>query len=255
MQMLMLDIAESNNALLLNKKRIFPIDTMPLYINAMQVPTDIEQDEVDLQAERGFEPAPGKMVFPLQYEYTIFRAEVGKGLWLQFNVTGLPWAEQAAPFKLGQKVVQVLLHESNNGQEVEDQTGDGYALSIADVQVVEAKDRIQPPRMKCGRLAMIQTTFDPNEWDDYGKFGTWARTWNLVVGKLGDFWTGHLEDNILLLPLTLLLAVSIVLARRIYQSRQQENADRDSDAETALLGSDAPPPYADIPVIKIEEYD
>ncbi|RAR13352.1 arabinogalactan endo-1,4-beta-galactosidase [Stemphylium lycopersici] len=253
--MMMLDIAESNKALLLNKQRIFPLDPMPLYINAMQVPTDIEQGEVNRQAEMGFEPMPGKMMFPLQYEHTIFRPENGKGLWLQFNVTGLPWAEQAAPFKLGQKVVQVLLHEGYNGQEVENHTGDGYKLSIADVQVVEAKDRAQPPRMKCGRLAMIQTTFDPNEWDDYGKFGTWARTWNLVVGKLGDFWTGHLEDNILLLPLTLLLAVSIVLARRIYQSRQQENAGRDSDAETALLGGDAPPPYTDIPIIKIEDVD
>ena len=77
------------------------------------------------------------------------------------------------------------------------------------------------------------------------------------MGRLGDFWLDKLEENALLLPLTFLFAICMVMARRLYQIRQQGRLCRE-DAETALLGRDSddtPPPCANIPVIKIEEYD
>jgi len=244
--MLMFNLDESNSALLLDDHRIFPLDPMPLHIGAMQVPNDLDKDALGWPMVQGFKSdMPGRMRFPLQYEHSVFRAEGPGSLWLQFNVTGLAFGEDAEPFQLGQQVVQVLLHAESRDDE--------YKLSIGDVQIVEAKDMAQAPRMECGRLAMMKTTFDPTEWDEYGKFGTWSRTWNLVIGRLGDYWSDHLEDNMLMLPLVFMLAVSIVMASRLYHSRQQDG--RDSDAETALLGRYAPPPYADIPVIKIEEYD
>ncbi|KAF7577526.1 hypothetical protein A1F96_09677 [Pyrenophora tritici-repentis] len=244
--MLMFKLDESQSALLLDDHRIFPLDPMPLHIGAMQVPNDMDKGALDEQMGRGFRPdAPGGMRFPLQYEHSVFRAEGPGSMWLQFNVTGLAFGEDTEPFQLGQNVIQVLLRAEDDE--------DDYKLSIGVVQVVQEKNMAQAPRMECGRLAMVKTTFDPNQWDEFGKFGTWSRTWNLVIGRLGDYWSDHLEDNMMLLPLLVLLSVSIVMASRFYQSRQQD--DRDSDAETALLGHYAPPPYRDIPVIKIEEYD
>jgi len=244
--MLMFKLDESNSALLLDDHRIFPLDPMPLHIGAMQVPNDLDKGALDLQMVRGFKPdTPGRMRFPLQYEHSVFRADAPGSMWLQFNVTGLAFGENAGPFRLGQKVVQVLLRAEHRDEE--------YKLSIGDVQIVEAKNMAQAPRMECGKLAMMKTAFDPTEWDKYGKFGTWSRTWNLVIGRLGEYWSDNLQDNMMLLPLVALFAVSIVMASRLYQSRQQD--DGNSDAETALLGRYAPPPYRDIPVIKIEEYD
>jgi len=244
--MLMFKLDESNSALLLDDHRIFPLDPMPLHIGAMQVPNDLDKGALDLQMVRGFKlDTPDRMRFPLQYEHSVFRADGPGSMWLQFNVTGLAFGENAEPFRLGQKVVQVLLRAEHRDEE--------YKLSIGDVQIVEAKNMAQAPRMECGKLAMMKTAFDPTEWDEYGKFGTWSRTWNLVIGRLGEYWSDHLEDNMMLLPLVALFAVSIVMASRLYQSRQQD--DGDLDAETALLGRYAPPPYRDIPVIKIEEYD
>ncbi|KAG9185645.1 hypothetical protein G6011_06976 [Alternaria panax] len=245
------DMTEFNDALLLNGKRIFPLDPMPLHINALQVPTGVKQDETDSEDEATSEPNKHSgLMFPLQYQHTIFRAKDPEHVWLQFNVTGLPWGETPEPIKMGQKTIQILLRkEYDENFEFDQNLGGKYILDIKDVQVVEAKDKAQPPRMKCGKLAMAQTTFDPSEWDEYGKIGTWSRTWDFLVGRL------HLGGNALLLPLLALLAASLVMARRVFLRRQQENFDTDSDSETALLGRDAPPPYADIPVIKIEEYD
>jgi len=244
-QLLKFVLTEFNDALLLNDQRIFPLDPMPLNINAKQVTTRVEQKETDADSEEVSNPnRHQRILFPLQYEHTIFRANEPELWWLQFNVTGLPWGETAEPIKLGQKIVQVLMRK-----EYDENLIGGNILSIEDVQVVSAKDKSQPPKMKCGKLAMVQTTFDPREWDEYGKFGTLPRAWNAFVGRI------QVGKDALLLPLLALLAASLVMARRLSLQRQQEKPGTDSEAETALLGRDAPPPYADIPVIKIEEYD
>jgi hypothetical protein len=235
-QLLKFAMNEFHDALLLNDQRIFPLGPMPLDIDAKQVTTEMEEDDAGYRHRR--------IMFPLQYEHTIFRAEKPELWWLQFNVTGLPWGETAEPIKLGQKIVQVLLRKEYD----ENLVGE-YMMFIEDVQVVSAKDKALPPRMKCGKLAMVQTTFDPREWDEYGQFGTMSRAWNAFVGRI------RVGKDALLLPLFALLAASLVMARRLFVQRQQEKPGTDSDAETALLGRDAPPPYADIPVIKIEEYD
>jgi hypothetical protein len=66
-----------------------------------------------------------------------------------------------------------------------------------------------------------------------------------VMGEIGTW------------SLALSLALFVLVIRRVYQQRKQESED---DAEFALLDTeygydDAPPAYADIPLIKIEEYD
>ncbi|KAL1792447.1 hypothetical protein ACET3X_008954 [Alternaria dauci] len=249
--LLKIDMTESNDALLLNGNRIFPLDPMPLHINAVQIPTTMQQDEADSEVRDTLDPNKHrKIMLPLQYKHTVFRADESNHLWVQFNVTGLPWRQLPEPIKMGQKIVQILLRkEYDQGLAYDKKLGSPYILSILDVQLVEAKDKVQPPRMKCGKLAMVQTTFDPSEWDDHGKIGTWSRTWSIFVGKL------QLGGNTLLFPLLALVAASLVMARRLFLQRQKDKIGTDLEAETALLGCDAPPPYADIPVIKIEEYD
>ncbi|USP78979.1 hypothetical protein yc1106_06253 [Curvularia clavata] len=249
--MLMLGIDQSGSALFLNDKRIFPLDSSPPHIDAVQVPTNLGKEEAAWQADRAISE---QIKFPLQYEHTLFRAEGGEGLWIQFNVTGLARAEGSAPFKTGHKALQILLRESQTHQEAEGQSANAYTLLIADVQVVGEKDRVQPLRMKCGRLAMIQTAFDPNEWDEHGRFGTWARVRKLIVGNLSAFWFGCVHCIDVLLPLTLLVAIGIVVVARC-QSRQQGSVGGGSAAKTSLLGCHASPPYPDLPVIKIELCD
>ena len=229
---------------------------MPLNINARQVPANITTDDMTLLG-----PTRWGVQLPLQYEHTVLRTQEGEdSFWVQIDVTGLPLGEtndprfpylEAEPVRMdqkGQKLVQLLLRQQNQTNE----------LLIEDIQVVAREDRVQPFRMKCGRLAMVQTAFDPTEWDEYGKLGTSSRLQNLLVGTVGDFWSDYMQYNLLVLPLALLLALGMVALRRCYQRRQQEKAVVEDDAEIALLSSqydDAPPAYADIPVIKIEEYD
>ncbi|KAH7082668.1 hypothetical protein BKA63DRAFT_404309 [Paraphoma chrysanthemicola] len=244
----------STPSLLLNGRRILPLDPLPLNINAYQVPTNISAEEMQLLWQG---PTSGVQL-PLQYEHTVLRTQENGKLWVQFDVTGLPLSESndpRFPFLNGdlvkldmeeQKLVQVLLRNETND------------LSIEDIQVVARKDRAQPYRMKCGRLAMVQTAFDPTEWDEYGKFGTESRLQNMVASKIGEVWSDGFQRNSLLLPVGLLLAFGAFMLRRWYVRRQDERRDVEDDAEIALLNrdyEDAPPAYADIPVIKIEEYD
>jgi hypothetical protein len=184
---------------------------------------------------------------PLQYEHTVLRTQEQGQQWIQFDVTGLPYdaindprypslPTEAMPVdKEDQKLVQLRLQRNPETDE----------LFIQDIQVVTRADRVQPYRMKCGRLAMAQTAYDPREWDKYGKYGTWERIQNRVMGEVGTW------------SLALSLALFVLAVRRWYQQRKQEVED---DAEFALLDTeygydDAPPAYSDIPLIKIEEYD
>ncbi|CAO2650034.1 Nn.00g013260.m01.CDS01 [Neocucurbitaria sp. VM-36] len=251
--LLKFDIDRSASALLLDGHSVLPLGAMPLHINALQVPADISVAVMAQLIDGNLDPSFWSLVmrYPLQYEHTLLRTEVPKKWWVQFDVTGLAFGETIDPVKMdqeGQKMVEILLGKQENSTD----------LFIETLQVVERKDRVQPLRMKCGRLAMVQTSFDPNEWDEYGKLGTWTRMWSVFVSKLGDFWSESLQQDDLLLPLALLLAFSIVMARRWYQQRQQVKEVEEEEMETALLSSyyeDAPPAYVNIPVIKVEECD
>jgi hypothetical protein len=198
---------------------------------------------------------------PLQYEHTILRTHEGGHTMIQFDVTGLALGNMYEPSlpsgldiepvqmnKDGQKLVQVVLRQEQNSKE----------LFIEDIQMVAREDRAQPFRMKCGKLSMVRTTYDPREWDVYGKLGTWSRTWSYGLEQASRFWFDKVQSSAVLLPLALLAVIGVAMLRRFRQRRQQENETVEDDAESALLGSgydDEPPAYADIPVIKIEEYD
>lgn len=225
---------------------------MPLNINALQVPSDLKQSTIMELFQDGVSPPwPFPMRFPLQYEHSLLRTEEGSQWWIQLDVKGLGFGETVEPVQLnqeGQQMIQILLENKENS------TG----LVIKDIQTVERKDRAQPFRMKCGRLAIQQTLYDPKEWDQFGKLGTWSRTWNLIFSKIGSAWSDNLQSNPMMIPLALMLAFGVVMARRWYHQRHQGRIVAEEELEITLLGSyyeDAPPEYANVPVIKIEEYD
>lgn len=243
--------------LLLNRREVLPLEINALAIAAMQVPSNISLDDMQ---HLGYGPPTDGVQMPLEYEHTTLRTHEGGQTTLQFDVTGLaignmrfepslPSGLDVEPVKLdknGQKLVQILLRQDRNTKE----------LSIEDIQVVAREDRARPFRMKCGKLAMAQTTYDPREWDNYGKLGTWSRTWSYSLEQASQFWFVKMQSAVLL-PLALLIVVGAIMLRR-WQQRQEEKYALEDDAESALLGSgydDEPPAYADIPVIKVQEYE
>lgn len=232
---------ESDYALALNGRRILPLDSMPLNIQTWQVPSNLTTDALDTFL---LEPPVEAVTIPMAFEHTALYTEKGGQLWIQFDVLGLPVQNVASDQdKEAQKLVQILLHEDKETKE----------LSIQEIQVVTRQDRAQPYRMKCGNLAAVKTRYDPSQWDEYGKFGSWSRTFH-VTSAFFD-----VNRNPIVLPLALMLAFGIIIARRwCQQNRQEKNFVYDDESEVALLDSDyedSPPAYANIPMIKIEEYD
>lgn len=239
----------------LNGASVLPLDTMPLHISAYQVASNLTNEAMDsIIRGRMLEPEVAGQTryhkFPLQYEHTLLKTGNPGQWWLQFDITASPWDKDGKPvlFDDDRRLVQILVKEEKLADA-------GRSLFIEDIQLVEHYQRAQPIKMKCGRLAMVKTVFNPREWDKYGKLGSWSRVWNMVFGKIGQYWLDHVQHNALLLPLALLLTFVLFFARVWYQRRQQ---DKTIDAEYALLESTQdgmPPPYSDIPIIKVEEYD
>jgi hypothetical protein len=241
-------------ALFLNGRSILPLDPMPLNTDAFQVPANITEDDL-LGFQSGSTFTRGVQI-PLQYEHAVLPTDEAGQFWVQFDVTGLPLdmvndpavvdGGSRQPVKLDkeeQKLVQILVRQSNETQE----------MIIGLVETVLRKDRAQPLRMKCGALAIAQSKYDPQEWDEYGKLGSWSRYQNMVA----DIWDGTWDTSPLTLSMSLTLAFVILGIRAWYMYAKHAKASAQHDAEIALTADyeDAPPAYANIPVIKIEEYD
>ncbi|KAJ4299445.1 hypothetical protein N0V90_004690 [Kalmusia sp. IMI 367209] len=248
-------IDSTSPALLLNGHPIAPLAPMPLFINAFQVNANLSLFHVDKMTslhmmDKSWDLGVKYGLFELQYEHSIIgMREPGKS-WIQFDITGIIYPSESREknnhYELraeGQKMVQILLRE----------TAEPHELYMEDVQVVERKDRAQPYVMKCGRLAMAQTAFNPLEWDSYGKFGTWSRSFNLLLWNMGElFW-----NNLPLFVIMAILIPLVTLAHWVVRRQQLRAATSDvDDAETGLLEEDyedAPPTYEGIPVFSLKE--
>jgi hypothetical protein len=111
-QLLHFDIDKFNDALLLNDRRIFPLDSMPLHVDAMRIPTTTVHDKTNVENEVATKPKRSKRIMvPLRYEHTIFRAEKPGFWWLQFSVKGLHRGQSPRSIKRGQKIVQISLRK------------------------------------------------------------------------------------------------------------------------------------------------
>lgn len=245
------------STLRLNGASVLPLGPMPLFVNAYQVADNLTQEALDSiihagMLESDFKGDTNYMITPpLQYEHTLLKTKTPGQWWIQFDMTGMQYGKFAEPlhFDPDRRLVQILVKE----QKVENE--EGHSLFIKDIQIIERSQRAQPIKMKCGKLAMVRTAFDPNEWDKYGKLGSWSRFWNMVSIKISHYWSDNIQHNALALPLALMLAFVIFFARVWYQRRQQ---DKTMDAEYALLETehdDLPPAYSNIPIIKVEDYE
>lgn len=249
-------VAIAIDTLRMNGASVLPLGPMPLFVNAYQVADNLTQEALDSIIQAGMLDAAFKgdtdySVTPaLQYEHTLLKTQTPGEWYVQFDMTGLQYGSYPDPlhFDLDRRLVQILVKEQRTGK-------DGGLLSIKDIQIIERSERAQPIKMKCGKLAMVKTSFDPNEWDKYGMVGTWSWLWNMIAVNVHQYWFENIRHNALVLPLALMAAFVIFFSRVWYLRRQQ---DKTMDAEYALLDcdhDDLPPAYTNIPVIKIEDYE
>ncbi|KAF2993202.1 hypothetical protein E8E13_000036 [Curvularia kusanoi] len=246
----------------LNNAPVLPLAPMPLYINAYQVAANTSQDALDsIIAERMLDPDYKWQTqynsFPLAYSHALLKTAVPAQWILQLDVQGLQFAGDAGeplvfPDNEHRRIVELVVQQHT--KEIGTHRAFVKTLSIENVRVVPRDQLTKPLRMKCGKLAVVETSFDPNEWDEFGKLGSWSHMWGKLIGKNGQYWIDRVQDNALLFPLALMLGIVGFFVRVCYQRRQQENS---VDAEYALLEeeSDDLPSYADIPEIKVEAYD
>ena len=249
-------------ALYLNGRSIFPLEEMPLDMNALQVPANITEDNL-LGLYPGTSFIKGVQM-PLQYEHAVLPTPDAGQFWVQFDVFGLPLDKMNDPSIMcagSRQTVQLDHEEQKLVQILVEQDKETGAMMILDVQTVLRKDRAQPLQMKCGSLAIVQTKYDPHEWDDYGKLGSWSRYQTMIV----ETWDAIWEDSALTILMAVILSLFLCGVKACYLYIQRAKASAQYDAEVALLvGSDqalladyeeAPPACANIPIIKIEEYD
>lgn len=262
--LLKFDIKDAESAMYspmhLNGAAILPLGAMPLYISAFQVAGNTSQSALDSIIRSGmldpdFAWQTSFHAFGLRYEHALLKTKTPGQWYLQFDVQGLQHGADGQPkvFDADRRIVQMLVQEEKKG--ANEQGREDRSLLIRDIGLVERYQRVQPLKMKCGKLAMVKTLFDPAQWDEYGQVDTLSHFWNMVFATIGGHWADLVQHNALLLPLALLCAFVVFFARAWYQRRQR---DAGVDAEYALLeetSEDLPPAYADIPVIKVEEYD
>jgi hypothetical protein len=235
-----------DRALLLDGKSIAPLASLPLNITAFQTPANLSQNTMDKITEtqmldRSFDLGTKFKRFELQYRHTVVGTKQAGKVWIQFDIVGVHMNGQNPGSYLldkeGQKMVQVLLRE---------QTDIGQ-LFIEDIQVIHGQDRTKPFMMKCGNLAMVQTEYNPMEWDYYGQFGTLSRSWHLLLWKTRHFVVS--AKGFVIIIMAIVIGAVTLVKRRV--ARQQLKVIV-NDAEAALLApeyEEDPPEYGDVPDI------
>lgn len=249
-------VAPAISTLRMNGASMLPLGPMPLFVNAYQVADNLTQEALDSIVQAGmldldFRGDTDYSTTPaLQFEHTLLKTQTPGEWYVQFDITGMQYGVYPEPlhFDLDRRLVQILVKEQKTVNK------EGYSLSIEDIQIIERSERVQPIKMKCGKLAMVKTSFDPSEWDKYGRLGSWSRFWNMISVKVSEYWFENVQHNALMLPLALMFAFVVFFARVWHQRRQQEKS---MDAEYAMLecDDDSLPAYTGIPVIKIEDYE
>ncbi|KAF2020140.1 hypothetical protein BU24DRAFT_459748 [Aaosphaeria arxii CBS 175.79] len=240
--------ATSSDGMLLNGYPFLNIAAHPPGIEAVQVASDIPKAPFDMLLgkhiinERPANPRKGRKFsrYALEYEHTILRADgSSEDELLQFDVTAIyrfnfPNPGTWSLNQEGQKMVQIKLKPGFQY---------GHDLFVAeDIQLIDRKDRAQPMKMKCGRLAMVKTDYNPTEWDAYGKLGTWSRTGNVVASQAYDF----MKNNVVLI-VAVFFAFAVVKAfrRRAARRAQEALALDDEEAATLIINVEAPPEYSE----------
>ena len=248
--MQLFNLTAGEGALLLNGQSIAPLAPLPLGIQAYQAHANLSRATVDKITEMHMLDSSWNLGtkfgrFDLQYEHSVVGTKAFGKTWIQFDVLGahLTGCRKPRSYMLdkeGQKMVQVLVAQHPDHEQ----------LFIEDIQVVERKDRLQPYRMDCGRLAILQTQYNPLEWDYYGQFGTMTRSWHLLLWKTGHFVS---RNGLVLIIVAVVFGAVTLVRRRVDRLQQRSVVD---DAEVALLApepDDVPPQYDQIADLEDKE--
>ncbi|KAH7130139.1 hypothetical protein B0J11DRAFT_457129 [Dendryphion nanum] len=259
-------VDNSYPAILLNGDPIVPLAERPPNVQAFQVLGNTSADTMNNIVSSHMLDASWKVGtkyarFELQYQHTLLGTENPNEKWLQFDVTGIVMrSPQNLVYHLD-KISQMIVQFQFAQETHEDQT---TTVSITNFELPRRKSRRTPIKMKCGKFAMIQTNYNPLEWDYYGRIGTWPRTFAKMSSKTFHF----IESNAFVL--VALVAVfglyKFVVTWRIVAQRRAEAAmiKDQQDVEFALLTSpdfdddeeyDAPPDYDDVPAAEARKED
>lgn len=110
-------------------------------------------------------------------------------------------------------------------------------LRIEEMQLVRRADRVKPAIMKCGRPAIMTTSFNPLEWDSYGQIGSLTHGWNVFWHRTFSFFMG---PGLVLIVLTAVVGLGAVVKRHIQGRRERalERCADEEDAGVALLAGE-----------------
>ncbi|PVI04910.1 hypothetical protein DM02DRAFT_611027 [Periconia macrospinosa] len=222
--MLNFTLAPSAQSVLLNGAPIAPLAPLPLTIHAIQTPSLQNHNALDSNLNLA---DPSLSSVNLAYSHSILGTQQRGKHWIQFDVTSIHSATQTQHLTSPtQPLVELLVVESFATR----------TLHIETLQLASRANRRKPFQMKCGRLAIATTSFDPAEWDRYGKFGSASRIWNL-------FWESatrvFLGPGLVLMVVTVVVGVVKVVKRRAERKRSEGEwagrEDEGEDVEAALL--------------------
>lgn len=169
------------------------------------------------------------------YKYTQLATSQPGVEWLQFDITELYIRQEHQMLgyhmdKEDQKMFQLSVHRPIQGNE--------KTVTFGPVRTIQRGEKEAPLKMPCGRDAMLVAEYNPAEWDEFGKIGSWSHMWN---SWFSDSWFARNWLNIHFA--VTLLAICILIRRRRLQRMEQAAAMRaEEDAEAALLDCDDTPP-------------
>jgi hypothetical protein len=147
--------------------------------------------------------------------------------------------------KEDQKMIEMLLHRGvKDNQET---------VEIRTIDAVQRAQKQEPLKMPCGRDAMLVTEYNPKEWDEFGRIGTWSHTWNQLQA---ESWFAR---NWLNIHFAVAAVAICVLIRRRWAQRGLQTAEmrEQEDVEASLLSvedGDAPPAYEQETMLPCPEY-
>ncbi|CAI6334184.1 unnamed protein product [Periconia digitata] len=172
----------------------------------------------------------------LAYTHRILATPNAGQFILQLDVTGVVYREHnTSSLKLynfpteadERKVIEILV-----SQHLEDRHIKPHISSIA----LLPPSHVKPPlKMKCGRPAARITSFNPLEWDSFGKLGSAARTWNVFWTRMAAFFMG---PGLLCMFVTAGVGAVLLVRRRVVEARAEKGWDEvgvDGDEGVVLL--------------------
>ncbi|KAG9233276.1 hypothetical protein BJ875DRAFT_51174 [Amylocarpus encephaloides] len=232
-------MATSKRCLLLDGEQIFPLGKRPPKSFAFQIPSNISADTLDMMISMDMIDEYWQLSakfdnYVLSYELTAMRTEDSSHV-LQFDVKHITGKQginniSAALDQPNQKIVQITLGGGlYNGE-----------MDVKRVELVGRVDEILSTKLMGKETSIFHAKFNPAEWDDFGRFGTWERTFYIFLRWIDRF-VADCFPVIILFIIVVFIAFPIrwcvIMSRRSNCSRASEPATsrfKDEDLKLTL---------------------